>query len=330
MEKQVPPRMIEIGSKCNNFCIFCCQVEQRYLPDKNIQKIKEEIDNAVKDGVDNLSLQGGELTIRKDGIELIKYAFSKNCFKNIHITTNGIMFYYKDYAKKIADAGLSAANFSIHSSKPEIHDRLTNSKGSFKYAVQGVKNLNRCTSALTNTPVNVCSSITLLKQNYKNLLELVQFFNKLNIWDFHINYVIPVGNAYKNFEKVVPKYSQIQKYVIQVIDYCKKNKIKIFFTNIPLCFMQDYELYLDEAYKSSFTMVPFYHPGKKIITKYREEIRMEMKVKLEKCKNCKYFNICEGVYKNYIEKYGDREIKPVKGKKLSCFFEHGSKRINKD
>ena len=33
--------------------------------------------------------------------------------------------------------------------------------------------------------------------------------------------------------------------------------------------------------------------------------------KTKKCKGCKLFNQCEGIWKEYLKHYGDKELKPV-------------------
>ena len=42
------------------------------------------------------------------------------------------------------------------------------------------------------------------------------------------------------------------------------------------------------------------------------ELPNELKIKPEKCKECSYFNTCDGVWKAYLEQFGDEEIKPIK------------------
>jgi len=36
--------------------------------------------------------------------------------------------------------------------------------------------------------------------------------------------------------------------------------------------------------------------------------------KTERCKGCKLFKICEGIWKEYIKNYGDKELNPIKDK----------------
>ncbi|MFH1510428.1 MAG: radical SAM protein [Candidatus Woesearchaeota archaeon] len=314
--------MIEIGSDCNQHCTFCCQADQRGLPDKGTEQIKREIDRAAADGVNNLSIQGGEFTIRPDCIELVEFAFQKNCFKNIHVTTNGLVFAYKAFSQRIAQAGLSAANFSIHSPRAKVHDALTRRSGSFELSINGIRNLSQCYNPTSQGRVNICSSITVVKHNFHDLIKLIDLLADLGIHDFHLNYAIPTGNALKNFDSVVPRFSEISGFVHKAISHCVEKEYKIFVTGIPLCFMTGFEVYLDEAHKSEFTMVPFHHPGKDIITNYKAEVRMSMKVKHDKCKNCGYDRICEGVFKNYVDVHGFEEMNPSKRKFESLFDWH--------
>jgi len=43
-----------------------------------------------------------------------------------------------------------------------------------------------------------------------------------------------------------------------------------------------------------------------------EESRQEIgRIKPKKCQKCKLFNQCEGIWKEYLKHYGDKELKPV-------------------
>jgi hypothetical protein len=38
--------------------------------------------------------------------------------------------------------------------------------------------------------------------------------------------------------------------------------------------------------------------------------------KIDKCRECRYYYVCDGICKRYIELFGDEEFTPIKGEKI--------------
>lgn len=297
--KDESPRMIEIGAKCNNNCVFCCQYEMRKERDKTTQEIKQEIDLAKKDGRKKISFLGGEFTIRQDSLEIIAYAKSLG-FGYIHITTNGRMFSYDDYAKAIVKAGLTVANFSIYAPTEDVHDSLTRAKGSFQQAINGLQNF------LTHER-RVAASITIVKGNYKYLVETITMLQGIGVHLFHINGPIPEGLAKLHFRKTIPKYSHFVPYLTKAVDHCKKYNLFVSITNIPPCQLPNYTDRIDEVYNEPISVMT---DQGTVITE--DQKRKMMKTKLSCCNECSYDLACEGVFIEYVKHVGEEEFVPVR------------------
>jgi len=65
----------------------------------------------IRAGVDKIRLTGGEPTIRKDLVDIIKTIKSFDEIKSIAMTTNGIALKHK--LKPLKDAGLDNLNISL-------------------------------------------------------------------------------------------------------------------------------------------------------------------------------------------------------------------------
>lgn len=62
------------------------------------------------------------------------------------------------------------------------------------------------------------------------------------------------------------------------------------------------------------TMMFGIYPGGSDSEEHRYYIfkeRLKQKQKFPQCKICKFDSICEGVYKNYVEKRGNNEFVPI-------------------
>ena len=305
MENKIKKTVIIIGYACNNRCVFCIDENKRKLYNKTTQEIKNEMIEAKNRGTTYIELIGGETTIRPDALELVSFAKDLG-FNTINMATNGRMFSYLEYTKKMIKAGLTDIIFSIHGHNAEIHDNLTKSLGSFKQLLAGLNNFKKLGFD------KIGSNTTIVKQNYKYLPQIGKFIFDQGIRNSEFIFVDPsYGAAYDNFQELVPKISKIAPYVRKCLDIGKKNKIPHWHIRyVPLCYFQDHlnqisELQEVNTFKTEHLAPDFENFN---VEESRKEIGRE---RTKKCKGCKLFNKCEGIWKEYIRHYGDEELKPI-------------------
>jgi MoaA/NifB/PqqE/SkfB family radical SAM enzyme len=288
---------IVTGFSCNQNCKFCSVRRGNF--DKTTEQVKEDIDRAVKENPKEINFTGGEPTIRRDIFELIEYVKSKG-LKERRVTTNGRLFSYENFTHKIVDNGLTGAIFSIHAPNAELHDYLTQVRGSFEQAIKGLENLREFSSEID---VNVLINT----KNYKSLPELAEFLiDKYDIRAMCLIFPTIDGNLLKNLY-LVPTYNEIKKYLHKTIDVIKDRGKTGWTLNMPICFFEGYELYSSVGELKTKMFWPEQDTT-------LDEKRKEDKVKLKVCEECKYRLVCHGVPKDYIGLKGGEGIKGVKGK----------------
>jgi MoaA/NifB/PqqE/SkfB family radical SAM enzyme len=302
---KIKKTVIIVGYRCNNRCQFCNDANKRQLPNKTTGQIKEEMIRARKKETTYLELIGGETTIRPDVLELVSFAKSLG-FQTISMSTNGRMYSYLEFTKKMIEAGLTDVIFSIHGHQAKIHDHLTQSPGSFKELLKGLNNFKKIGFK------NIGTNTTIVKYNYKYLPQIGRFIHQQGIRNAEFIFVDPnYGGAYDNFEKLVPRISQIAPYVKKCLDISKQNKLPHWAVRyVPLCYFQDY---LDQI--SELQEVATFHT-EHLAPDFEnfdvENSRQKVgRIKAKKCRNCQLFNLCEGIWKEYFKRYGDRELKPI-------------------
>tara|TARA_Y100000031_G_C8241257_1_gene395807 strand:+ start:2136 stop:3068 length:933 start_codon:yes stop_codon:yes gene_type:complete len=304
-KKKIKKTVIIIGYQCNNHCRFCIDSDKRELINKTAQEIKQEMAEARARGTTYLELIGGETTIRSDIYELIEFA-KKLGFKTINIATNGRMFSYPDVVKKIIKAGLTDIIFSIHGHNAKTHDYLTRGRGSFNQLRKGLENFKKLGFK------NIGSNTTIVKHNYKHLSKIGRFIADQGIRNCEFIFVDPsYGAAYNQFNKLVPKVSEIAPYVKKCLDIGKRIKAPHWHIRyVPLCYFQEYLDQVSELQEVATFQTEHLAPDFKNfdVEKSRAIIGRE---KTKKCKGCKLFNQCEGIWKEYLKHYGDKELKPV-------------------
>jgi radical SAM protein with 4Fe4S-binding SPASM domain len=292
---------IKVGFSCNNRCIFCAQGEKRKIyKDKTFEQIKSFINKAFNDHCTEIVFTGGEALIRKDIVELVKYAKNKG-FERIQIQTNGRMLAYKTLCLKLIQAGANMFSPSIHGHCEDLHDTLTQSKGSFNDTVLGIKNLKKL-------GVYIFTNTVICRQNYKYLPQVAKLLTDLKVDQFQLAFVHGIGCVKRDFFNIVPKKTQVLPYVYKALNLgIKMNKV-VMTEAIPFCLMKGYEKYVAESLMPSVFNVYQHEDKVENFTLTRKKLS---KIKSEKCKYCKYYNVCEGPWKEYPHFYGWEEFKPV-------------------
>lgn len=327
---------LKLGSKCNNNCVHCSFARKKNLKDRNTQEVKKILE---KEKRDLLIFSGGEPTIRSDIFELLSYARKLN-YRWVQIKTNGRMFSYKDFTKKIVDTiknsplpinpsikphqkslmdyflenlnctipkfDVTEFNIKIYGHNSKVHDCITGVPGSFNQTVEGIKNLSNCKSSFLIT-----ADIVINKLNYKYIPQIVRFLNevgKIDLYEF--NFVEIKGNPERNFLDIVPRISKVRPYLLRGR---KEAKRRFLVNNLPFCFTEGFSEWISEfRYPHDYD----WHNGYKkininnVITNDYQE-RTWDKVKGKNCSRCSYDSFCLGVNRVYANNYGFNEFKPI-------------------
>jgi len=296
--------VIKTGSQCNNNCVFCIQEDDRYIKNTmSTEKIKEILKNnyAISKEV---VLTGGEVTIRKDIFEIVKFA--KKCgYKTIQIQSNGRMFFYIDFCKKLIDSGANEFGVSIHGSNAKIHDNLIGIRNGFEQVHTGLTNLKKLNQ-------RICINTVITNINYKDLINIFGIVRNFEVYEYCLSFLYINRNILKDkklIEEFVPRYNKIRPYVEEVlqkgIDFNFNMKTEAF----PFCTLG--EKYHSFVKKLCIPRSVVYEVDG-IFNFQKDNTRSDIgKKKFEKCNKCKFYNICEGSWISYAKIFGSDEFIPI-------------------
>ncbi len=182
-----PLRMdMALTFRCQNDCVHCYAGGPHATPELTTAQWKTVIDKLSKIGVFILTFTGGEPTLREDLPELLLYAQNKGMVTGL--ISNGRRLKDKAYVNTLEKAGLDFVQITLESHKPEIHDKMTKTKGSWQETVAGIRNA-------TQSQIYVSTNTTLSKHNAEEFLTTVDFIKSLDVDAFGCNSLIYSGKA---------------------------------------------------------------------------------------------------------------------------------------
>lgn len=297
---------LKVGFSCNNRCIHCVITDKVYCGDLNTVQIYDIISRL--DDKEDLVITGGEPTIRKDFFKILEH-YKKYKRGKIILQTNGRMFYKEQFALESVNLPIDIILVAVHSHSPLIHDMITGVQGSHKQTIEGIKNLMR----LKGEETHIVSQTVISKLNIKNLVKTYDLMFDLGIRDMNLTFPHPMGDAYKNFNAVVPKYENIKDELQKIL---KSYGQYINTEAIPLCYIYPYqnEVNYSEGIKiKNLQEMRGYDAGAGgSIEDYNTMLSEEYR-KTPDCKTCVFDKNCLGVWKEYYEKYQhEMDLYPIR------------------
>ncbi len=283
---------LTLGYSCNSNCQFCSIEPSKRNINKTTQEALNDILQASKEGFKVIGFGGGEPTIRKDIIELVKFA-KKLGLETIRIQTNGRMLSYKDFCEKLVSAGVNFFKFSIHSHKPEIHDKLTMVPDSFEKSVKGLENVQ---SLEARTEIN----IVINKLNYKFLPQFAEFFSLAKgISSFVLIYPMYIGRMRENAKLLGVKISEAEPHIREAVKLALSHQLdKCLIMNALYCFYENPNHERGSSCsKNLVTNLNLKVNTPEAIVEDADKDILRAKIKIAKCKNCFLSPECDGIWK---------------------------------
>lgn len=284
--------MVDLGlcMHCNNSCIMCTTVRTADIKNaKQVDLSKKEILNFVNKlniDTDVLGLTGGEPTIRNDLPELLSFMVKKLPNTEIKLLTNGRLFAYSDFTKKVINTGLKMFIIPIHAHAYELHDFITRTPKSFEQTILGIKNLLKY-------DVDIEIRVVIHAINYPYLPKIAEFIknNLQGISRVVFLYFDAIGSGSINKNRLFVKMIEVVPYLEKAVDILNQNDIKTFIYHFPLCVLK--KKYWNIA------------KGRTV-----EERRITF---CDTCKKCKLKEECPGIWKTYAFNMSTSEFGFSKG-----------------
>ncbi|HDZ76481.1 MAG TPA: radical SAM protein [Candidatus Omnitrophica bacterium] len=252
--------ILRLMGACNNNCKICMVSQEikksSHMPlSLMLNKIKLQ-----KKGT-TIDFFGGEPTLHPFFMKALEFTRERGF--SATIATNGRMFFYDDYVKKIARLGVESIRVSLYGNTAKIHDYITNSEGSFDQTIMGLRNIVR-------NKIAVRVNIVVTKLNYKHLKEIVVLLRSIGVRMIKFSNLSISGNLLKN-KALIPDLEKVKPCLESAVRYSRKKKMSVYIEKTPLCL-------LPELHKKIFIWEP--------------DAGEDKRAKLKECRDCFCKNNC--------------------------------------
>ena len=121
------------------------------------------------------------------------------------------------------------------------------------------------------------------------------------------------GGAYTNFDGLVPRVSEAAPYMRETLEVGRRGGTRGWTVRyVPLCHFTDYLDQISELREVEIFRTRHWAPDFQ-----NEDVGASRagagRVKTERCDGCSLYDRCEGLWKEYLKRYDDSELTPVKG-----------------
>jgi radical SAM protein with 4Fe4S-binding SPASM domain len=223
-----PLRMdMALTYRCQNNCIHCYAGGPHETPELNTQEWKQVIDRLSAVGIFILTFTGGEPTLRQDLPELLLYAQTRGMVTGL--ITNGRNLKDKAFVETLEKAGLDFVQITLESHKPEVHDLMTASPGSWTETVEGMRNA-------VNSQIYVTTNTTLSNYNAAKFLDTVDFIKGLGVAAFGCNSLIYSGKAEATSQEFALSFNALNALLPRIRDKAQQLGLKfLWYTPTQYC-----------------------------------------------------------------------------------------------
>lgn len=308
-QKKQFPALAEIAvtENCNLSCVHC-YVDKTGELQLSFQEIKRIIDQLAQAGCFFITFTGGEPFLRKDFLDIIKYARDKEF--SVDILSNGNLI-TASIAKKLAEMNISRVQISIYSAIPKVHDSVTRINGSFEKSKKAIKFLH-------NNKIKVHIACLIMSLNFPTYKTVKSLVKKMSV-TWSISYPVRARHSgEKDTYALRIRKEQLKKLLLEnkkqlCQRFLKEKNEPVCHAGSAICFISAngnlnpcilFPLKLGNLKKEKLSDI---WKNSNILKKFRK-VKISDFINCKTCKFLEFCRLCPGI--NYLEE-GDI-LKPAK------------------
>ena len=297
------PGLVDVilGYDCNLACDYCTitpAMRTRALATRAI--LRHMRDGRQRD-YDRVAFTGGEPTIRRDLVGLIKAASSLD-FADIKVQSNGLLFTPANVAR-LVDAGVTRFHVSIHTHEPAAYDALVRREGAHALMEAGLR-------AVVASPAHVVVDLIIKSDTYRRLPAATEWLAARGVGEVHLWYVSLTDQNAAHPESLPPMRDAVP-FMRQAFAIAREHAIDMKSLHVPRCLLgEDWTHAWDPGSQRVIVVTPD-------ASFELKDSRLAGQHQVPACAGCEHEAICPGVRTDYVARFGDVEVAAARGREPS-------------
>lgn len=275
--------IVNLTYACNNHCTFCA-VGTRTQVHGSTPKILEWLALYRERGVRLVDFDGGEPSLHPDLFEIVGRARALG-YERVHVTTNGRLAAYPEFAERLVRSGVTSIAFSVHGADARVHAQQVGVAEAFDQTLAGIRN---CAAHADEHGVELGVNVTVTKGNAAHLPAIAELTWSLGVRWLNVQFLTPFGRATK---WVAPDTAAAARVTAGVID-AWRGRMKVQVINLPFCFLPGYEEHLEGDLLKLARHMVFVNNERVNLAAYLAERR----IRKPECAGCPHASFCGGFY----------------------------------
>lgn len=280
---------IRVTSACNEQCVFC----NSWGAVENLAETREAAfaltKKAREQGANKLVVTGGEPLLVPWVAALMEQARNLG-FTYLVVQTNGTPLADEGILAELVAAHPDEVLISVHGRTPETVGSITGRESLFHAKMTGLAN------ALL-AGLRVAVNFVVCRQNLEEIGQFVEYLAGLSPRPYLVSFsfVAPSGLAWENRGTTIPPAKEAAPRLLAALTRACElglNVVHSEYCGIPTCVAPGLREFAEPHTDDRPMHVP------------------QDKAKLSRCNKCEWDSRCSGIFKRYLELYGDKEFGP--------------------
>lgn len=289
---------MKLTYRCTNRCKFCRVDDYRGLvSDLSLEEAARRLYEAKALGVEMVLFSGGEPTLYPHLFRLIKVAGALGL--RFGLITNGRRLADVKFAKTLMDYGLAYVHTSLHGATKETHDKTVQCQG-FDEVLEGLHNIK-------GSQVEIHVNTVINRLNIAELYEIAKVLSRFGPLTYKLCLMEPRGLFLRHEEELILPPHEVARVATEValkvradfwseglfcevegFPYCQVPK------DLSASLHSHNIRYMCEAFEDRFYETDF---GERTYPQV--------------CEGCAVRMECPGVYRGYVERFGEVGLSPL-------------------
>ncbi len=282
---------LRINRECNERCLFCNTPESSDAILSGPAAIYDAIARERTAGYEDVTFTGREPTL-DDELPSYLRAAREAGYRTIRVQTNGTSFAHEPLLERLIDAGMNTTEISLHTIDAKTFRRLIGPPRLLDKTLEGLANLDK------HPDVTVHIVCVLTRSNLDQLEAVLERLVRTHrrIAQITVSPMAPVGDGAVHLD-LVPRLSELREPLQKLFEQAHRRALNVVIPSrcgAPLCAMPNGM----ERFNAELANVP-------------GQTLEPSKAKSQPCRSCAHDPICTGVWRAYLERYGDSELRPA-------------------